>query len=98
MPGFEEKFKYKLEKDSRLDYHLFPSVTKGPISYEKIEKVLSFEPTDISKAFEEIVNFYNLAYKNFIQERKSIEKSLKKQFFKHTDCSKFDEFIQIMSS
>lgn len=85
---------YKLVNEDKYDYHLFPSVTKGASTAKKLEKMLGFKPTDIRIAFKETVDFYNDAYLEFPTERRDIEKSLKKVFFKRTDCSRFDEFIR----
>ncbi len=93
-PGLENQLKYVA--DNKSDYDLFPSVNRGPINIQKLKSMLEFEQTDIKIALEETIRFYDISYSEFPEERKSIERSLKKMFFAfdQRNMVQFETFIQ----
>jgi hypothetical protein len=62
----------------------------------KIEKILQFHPTDTNCAIKETVEFYNEAYAKFPNERKSIEKAVKKILKTDEEKDLFHKFIKTM--
>ena len=79
-PGFENVLKFKEEKNCHFK-HEFPSVTKTSIDTSKIKRMLNFKFTNLKSALEEIIEFYNSAYKLFPSERRLIAKDVAKNIF-----------------
>ena len=96
-PGFEASLRYRvMSENNELDYHLFPSVTKGPSNSDKLLEMLGFEVSGVEMVFEETLGFYDVAYGRFGAHRMDVEKEVKKVFFSRgKDCRGFDEFIQM---
>lgn len=91
-PGLENQLTYVM--DEKSDYDLFPSVNRGPINVHKLKSMLQFEPSNINEALKESVQFYDTAYAKFPEERRSIEKSLKRMLFQTPEkVDSFDKFI-----
>jgi hypothetical protein len=77
-------------------YYPFPSVTKGPISIQKLKKShIPFQPYDVKVAFSQMVEFYKQAFYKFPKMRHDIEIEIKKEFLKNNrdKIETFNAFI-----
>lgn len=93
-PGLEKRLEFKAVE--RHIYHPFPSVTKGPVSIEKIKTMTGFQPSDLESFFCECVAFYRDAFMKYPKMRLQVEKEVKKDMNIKSDESKeeFEKFIK----
>ncbi|CAF0818450.1 unnamed protein product [Brachionus calyciflorus] len=94
-PGLADRIKcVPVENCAKYIYEPFPSVTKGPVSTEKVKQILGFEPSNLNETFKESVEFYKDAYEKFESDRRIIEKELKNEWIKSkNEQEKFKNFI-----
>ena len=106
-PGLDQRIQFKPCDDMELILHPmddYPSVTKGPVDLTKLKAMTKFEPYNLDEAMKESIEFYNRAYKKFPEERKRIEKLIRKRYFGQKRPEKlykledFENFIRQMSS
>lgn len=93
-PGLENRLEF-VPTDEKI-FHPFPSVTRGPISIEKLKKTIGYEPiSDMANLFQDCVEFYRKAYTRFPKMRRQAEKEAKRDLnIKSTeDKEKFEKFI-----
>lgn len=100
-PGLENRLEFVLTDNTHsadnLIFNPFPSVTRGPISIEKIKTVLGFTPVvSMSELFRECVEFYRQAYVRFPKMRQQVEKEVKKDLNikSNIDKENFEKFIK----
>ena len=67
----------------------------APVDTSKIKNKLNFQFSNIKDSFEDIIEFYNAAYKQFPSERRLIAKDVAKQMYQtDEDRDAFKDFIR----